>query len=171
MKSIVYGMLCCVTLVMGLSTLGCSPYWYREHHNVKVADSRFNRLQITCQFDEDKPRVNCEINGNGNITLVEGHSTSVSDQFSINQAGTYGDVKKYTVNIPPAEVQIHLQTLVDAGLFDLEEADEDQPLFPRILLAGRVNGIKVDKFTFKEELIMEVRSLLFEYKVRGGASF
>ena len=53
-----------ITLFLFAFTMnGCSPYWYREHHNVHVADSKFNRLQITLQLAEDKPRINCEING------------------------------------------------------------------------------------------------------------
>ncbi len=160
-----------ITLFLFAFTMnGCSPYWYREHHNVHVADSKFNRLQITLQLAEDKPRINCEINGNGNITYIEGMSAAVSDQFSIDETSTYGDIKKYTLHLPPSEIKYHLQILVDAGLFDLEEATEDTPLFPRVLLAGRVNGIKVDKFTFKEDLIMEVRSLLFDYKIRTTTS-
>jgi hypothetical protein len=157
-------------LMLGALTFlsACSPYWYREHKGHVVTPSNFNRLTISFQRAPDKLRTRCDIDGNGQVVLVEGHAAVVTDQFNTNDPSTYGKIKKYSCVLPQATITNNLQTLVDAGLLKIEEPDEDAPAFPRVLISGRVNGIKVEKFTFHEDLITEIQILLMDYKLRGG---
>lgn len=150
---------------------GCSPYWYREHDGHIVKPSDFNRLTISYQRAPDKPRMRCEMDGNGQVVLVEGNATAVTDQFDVSETSTYGDVKKYSCMFPKKVINEHFQQLVNAGLLKHEEPDEGESIFPRVLISGRVNGIKVEKFTFHDDLITEIRILLMDYKLRGGYSY
>ncbi|MDO4528683.1 MAG: hypothetical protein Q4C03_07885 [bacterium] len=156
-----------LTLLTLVST-GCSPYWYREHEGHQVSSSFANRLTISYQRAPDKPRVRCDIDGNGQVVLVEGNAAAVTDQFDISMDSTYGDVKKYSCMLSPKTITDNIQTLVNAGLLLHEEPDDEDLAFPRVLVSGRVNGIKVEKFTFKEDLITEIRILIMEYKRCGG---
>lgn len=156
-----------LSLLIIIST-GCSPYWYREHDGHQVTQSFANRLTISYQRSPDKPRTRCDIDGNGNVVLVEGNATVVTDQFDTNETSTYGDVRKYSCMLPKETITRDFQNLVNAGLLKFEEPDDSTDVFPRVLISGRVNGIKVDKFTFKEDLITEIQILLMEYKRCGG---
>ncbi len=161
-------------LSLGLlfTTWGCAHDWYKQPEKFKVQPSRLNWVSIYYQASAKTPRIRCEMSDNGQkITILEGHSVTVGDDFNIGyQKSTFSDVKKYYYSMPPEMFQMTLQTLIDVGLMEREEPDEDTPLYPKVMIKANINHKRMDKFTFKQELIDEIRTLLFQYKMSGSLS-
>lgn len=150
---------------------GCSMYWYRSPEKFTVKNSRLNWVHIYYQAEEDAPRIRCEMTNNGQITILEGHSVTVGDDFNIEyHKKDFGDVRKYYYSMQPSMFDATLQLLVDSGLMTIEKPDEDAPLYPKVMIKANINHVKQDKFTFNEALISEIRTLLFQYKMSGTLS-
>ena len=148
---------------------GCSPYWYKHPEEFQVVDSRLSWLQIYYQAGPEAPRVRCDMRNEGQITILEGKSVTVGDDFNIDYAApSFGDVRKYYYQMDPTLFRQTLQLLVDTGLFKEEgEPDDDTPLYPKVLVRANINHKKVEKFTYDEALINEIRSQLFQFKMSG----
>ena len=57
---------------------------------------------------------------------------------------------------------------LDTGLFKEEGApDDDTPLYPKVLVRANINHKKIEKFTYDEALINEIRTQLFQFKMSG----
>lgn len=159
-------MLLVVVGLLGFSA--CSPYWYRKDQPFQVQNSRLNWVQIFYQANEKAPRVRCDMKDNGHVTVLEGHSVTVGDDFNIEyEKATFGDVRKYHYTMPADLFRMNLQMLVDNDLMKVEEASEDSPVYPKVMVRANINHHRVEKFTFNEELIAEIRTQLFQYKMSG----
>ena len=159
--------LCLFLLALGVGC-GCSAYWYRSPEKFTVKNSRLNWVQIYYQASEDAPRVRCDMTNNGQVTILEGRSVTVGDDFNIEyEKKDFGDVRKYYYSMRPEMFDMTLQLLVDSGLLVREKPDEDAPLYPKVLVKANINHVKQDKFTYNELLISEIRTLLFQYKMSG----
>ena len=152
-----------------LACAGCSPYWYRAPEEFTVQESRLNWVQIYYQESPTAPRVRCDMRNEGQITVLEGMSVTVGDDFNIDYKDpSFGDVRKYHYQMDPALFRQTLQLLVDTGLFVIEgEPEDDTPLSPKILVRANVNHKKIEKFTYDEALQNEIRTQLFQYKMSG----
>lgn len=152
-----------------LALAGCSPYWYRAPEQFVVEESRLNWVQIYYQESPTAPRVRCDMRNDGQITILEGMSVTVGDDFNIDYRDpAFGDVRKYYYQMDPALFRQTLQLLVDTGLFVVEgEPEEDTPLYPKVMIKANVNHKKIDKFTYDEALQNEIRIQLFQYKMSG----
>lgn len=152
-----------------LALAGCSPYWYRAPEQFVVEESRLNWVQIYYQESPTAPRVRCDMRNDGQITILEGMSVTVGDDFNIDYRDpAFGDVRKYYYQMDPALFRQTLQLLVDTGLFVIEgEPEDDTPLYPKILVRANVNHKKIEKFTYDEALQNEIRTQLFQYKMSG----
>lgn len=160
-----------VGLLLLISNMGCSAYWYRSPDQFKVSNSRLNWVHIYYQENEKAPRVRCKMTDSGQIEVLEGHSVTVGDDFNIEyHKKEFGDVRKYYYSMGPAMFNETLQLLVDNGLLAFEETDEDDPIYPKVMIKANINHVKQDKFTHKEALIDEIRTLLFQYKMSGTLS-
>lgn len=157
-------------LALGVGS-GCSAYWYRSPEKFTVKNSRLNWVQIYYQASEDAPRVRCDMTNNGQVTILEGRSVTVGDDFNIEyEKKDFGDLRKYYYSMRPEMFDMTLQLLVDSGLLVREKPDEDAPLYPKVLVKANINHVKQDKFTYNELLISEIRTLLFQYKMSGQLS-
>lgn len=146
-------------------------YWYRSPEQFTVQSSRLNWVHIYYQANEKAPRVRCEMTNNGQITILEGHSVTVGDDFNIEyDKKNFGDVRKYYYSMPPEMFNATLQMLVDAGLLKIEKAEADSPMYPKVMIKANINHVKQDKFTFDETLISEIRTILFQFKMSGTLS-
>lgn len=164
-KRLFIALLALITLLFGG---GCSAYWYRSPEVFTVQNSRLNWVHIYYQENEKAPRVRCEMSDNGQITILEGHSVTVGDNFNIEyHKKEFGDVRKYYYSMPPEMFRMTLQVLVNAGLMTVEKAKKDDLMYPKVMIKANINHVKQDKFTFKEELISEIRTLLFQCKMSG----
>ena len=152
-----------------LALAGCSPYWYRAPEQFVVEESHLNWVQIYYQESPTAPRVRCDMRNDGQITILEGMSVTVGDDFNIDYRDpAFGDVRKYYYQMDPALFRQTLQLLVDTGLFVVEgEPEEDTPLYPKVMIKANVNHKKIDKFTYDEALQNEIRIQLFQYKMSG----
>ncbi len=150
-------------LLMGLTA--CSPYWYKLPETFIVQPSSLNYVQIYFQESEDAPRMRCDLRNNKAILRI-GHSVTVGDDFNIEyEARTFQDDRKHHYAMSAPFFTDALQALVDAGLFKPEEPDASTPLYPKVLLKANINHHTIDKFTFSEDLISEIRSQLFQYRM------
>lgn len=160
----------CMFLLL-LCGAGCSMYWYKSPEEFTVQDSRLNWVRIYYQASETAPRIRCDMTNNGHVTLLEGHSVTVGDDFNIEyHKKDFGDVRKYSCTLSPEMFNATLQVLVDAGMMKVEKLDDDAPLYPKVLIKANINHVVQDKFTCKEALIDEIRTLLFQYKMSGTLS-
>lgn len=151
-----------------LSVVACSPYWYEPATQFVVEDSRLNWVQIFYQSAENAPRVRCNYDNSGVITVLEGRSVTVGDDFNIEyEKATFGDVRKYTYTMQKTMFRESLQALVDAGLMKEEKPSEETPMYPKILVRANINHHKVEKFVFNEALAAEIRTQLFQFKMSG----
>ena len=152
-----------------LALAGCNPYWYKSADRFTVADSRLNRVQIFYQEAANAPRVRCDMANEGLITILEGMSVTVGDDFNIDYKDpAFGDIRKYTYQMDAELFRQTLQLLVDTGLYVYEgEPDGDTPIYPKVMIRATVNGKYFEKFTFDEALINEIRTQLFQYKMQG----
>lgn len=158
-----------VLLALALLPLAaCSPYWYKLPEKFTVQDSRLNWVQIFYQASESAPRVRCDMRDSGMITILEGKSVTVGDDFNIEYAKpNFGDVRKYYYKMDPEMFRQTLQLLVDAGLLKEEKIKEGDPVYPKVLVRGNVNHRVVEKFTVNPDLIAEIRTQLFQFKMSG----
>ena len=164
MKRLVLLLLCPLLLAMG----ACSPYWYEPNPQFVVQDSRLNWVQIIYQSAENAPRVRCNYDNSGVITVLEGRSVTVGDDFNIEyEKADFGDVRKYRYTMQKAMFRESLQALVDAGLMKEEKANEETPMYPKILVRANINHHKIEKFVFNETLAAEIRTQLFQFKMSG----
>ncbi len=147
----------------------CSPYWYKHPDEFVVQDSRLNWLQIYYQQSETAPRVRCDMRNNGQISILEGQSVTVGDDFNIEyDKPGFGDVRKYYYQMDPELFRQTLQLLTDTGLFVEEGApDDDTPIYPKVMVRANINHKKIEKFTFNPDLIAEIRTQLFQFKMAG----
>ena len=165
-----YSCLFLFLLILGVGN-GCSAYWYRSPEKFTVKNSRLNWVQIYYQASEDAPRVRCDMTNNGQVTILEGRSVTVGDDFNIEyEKKDFGDVRKYYYSMRPEMFDMTLQLVVDSGLLVREKPDADAPLYPKVLVKANINHVKQDKFTYNELLISEIRTLLFQYKMSGQLS-
>ena len=105
---------------------------------------------------------------NGQITILEGHSVTVGDDFNIEyHKKSFGDVRKYYYSMPPEMFNMTLQSLIDAGMMEREKLKEDDPMYPKVMIKANINHVKQQKFTVNERLINEIRTLLFQCKMSG----
>ncbi len=147
------------------AVLGCSPYWYKQPETFAVAPSGLNYVQIYFQSAEDAPRIRCDLRNNQAIVRV-GRSVTVGDDFNIEyEDRNFQDDRKIHYTMTPQYFTDALQALVDAGLFKDEKRPRDAPLYPKVLVKANVNHHVIDKFTFDEALIAEIRSQLFQYRM------
>lgn len=160
-----------LSLLFLCTGVGCSAYWYRLPEKFEVQNSRLNWVNIYYQADEDAPRIRCEMSDSGQIMILEGHSVTVGDDFNIEyHKRDFRDIRKYYYSMDPEMFRVTLQMLVDNGLLIREKLDEDSPVYPKVMIKANINHTTVDKFTVKEDLIAEIRSLLFQYKMSGTLS-
>lgn len=146
----------------------CSPYWYKKPDRFLVQNSRLNWAQIFYQASESAPRVRCDLRDNGLITILEGKSVTVGDDFNIEyDKPDFGDVRKYYYQMDPDFFRQTLQLLVDTGLMEEEEIEEGDPVYPKVLVRGNINHHVFQKFTVDPDLIAEIRSQLFQFKMSG----
>lgn len=148
-----------------LACAACSPYWYKQPEVFTVAPSGLNYVQIYYQAAEDAPRIRCDLR-NGQAIVRVGRSVTVGDDFNIEYEDRhFQDDRKihYTMSAPFFTAA--LQALVDVGLFKEEKPDKDAPIYPKVLVKANVNHHVIDKFTFDEALIAEIRSQLFQYRM------
>lgn len=151
-----------------LLAAGCSPYWYKDNKRFIVQESRLNWVEIYYQEAEDKPRIRCSMRDNGQITILEGHSVTVGDDFNIDyEHRNFGDVRKYHYTMDRRMFRETLQILVDLGLVKLEPPDENAPLYPKVMVNANIDGRTMKKFTTNEDLITEIRIQLFQFKMSG----
>ena len=157
-------------LALPLLTLlpACSPYWYRHDDAFVVQNSRLNWLQVYYQASEDAPRVRCDYKDNGSIIVLEGHSVTVGDDFNIEyDKAAFGDVRKYHYTLDPQMFREYLQVLVDCDLMKYEEPRDDTPIYPKVMVRANINHHRVEKFTFNPDLIAELRTQIFQFKLSG----
>lgn len=151
-----------------LFTTGCAAYWYKDNDGFVVRDSRLNWVEIYYQEAPDKPRIRCSMSDNGQITILEGHSVTVGDDFNIDyEDRNFGDVRKYHYTMDRHMFRETLQVLVDLGLVKLEAPDEDDPVYPKVMVNSNINGRTMKKFTTNKDLITEIRIQLFQFKMSG----
>lgn len=166
MKQLLFSFVLLLTLLF--SGWGCSPYWYRSPEKFAVASDRLNWVHIYYQEAENRPRIRCEMTNNGQITILEGHSVTVGDDFNIEyHKKSFGDVRKYYYSMPPEMFNMTLQSLIDAGMMEREKLKEDAPMYPKVMIKANINHVKQQKFTVNERLIDEIRTLLFQCKMSG----
>lgn len=157
-----------LALFAAIFTAGCSAYWYKDNARFIVQDSRLNWVEIYYQEAEDKPRVRCYMGDNGQVTILEGHSVTVGDDFNIDyEDRNFGDVRKYHYTMDRHMFRETLQILVDQGLVKLETPDEKAPLYPKVMVNSNINGRTMKKFTTNKDLITEIRIQLFQFKMSG----
>ncbi len=155
-------------LVSLLCWTGCNAYWYRGPEKFTVQNSNLNWVQIYYQATESAPRMRCDMRNGGKVTLLEGHSVTVGDDFNIDyEAATFGDVRKYYYSMSSDMYTGTLQLLVDAGLLEHTEPKEDDPIYPKVMIYANIDHNVIKKFTTDPELIAEIRSLLFRFKMGG----
>ena len=155
-------------LAAGLLAAGCSPYWYKHEDAFTVQPSRLNWVQIYYQAREDAPRMRCDYKNNGVIIVLEGHSVTVGDDFNIEyDKASFGDIRKYVYRTSPEVFRDYLQALVDQGLLVEEEAKEEDALYPKVMVRANIDHHRLNKFTFKEGLIDEIRAQLFQFRLSG----
>lgn len=146
----------------------CSPYWYKKPDRFVVQSSRLNWAQIFYQASENAPRVRCDLRDNGQITILEGKSVTVGDDFNIEyHKPDFGDVRKYYYQMDAEFFRETLQLLVDTGLMDEEEIGEEAPVYPKVMVRGNINHHVFEKFTVDPDLIAEIRAQLFQFKMQG----
>lgn len=146
----------------------CSPYWYRHDETFVVQNSRLNWLQVYYQASEDAPRIRCDYKDNGSIIVLEGHSVTVGDDFNIEyDKATFGDVRKYHYTLDPQTFREYLQMLVNCDLMKIEKPDDDTPVYPKVMVRANINHRRVEKFTFNPDLIAELRTQIFQFKLTG----
>jgi len=152
-----------------LACVACGPYWYRHPELFTVASSHLNYVQIYCQASENAPRQRCDLRDNGQVIFREGRSVSVGDDFNIEYKDRhFTDDRTTYFNMDLTLFNASLQALVDAGLFMEEEKPEDDtPVYPKILVKANINHHVIDKFTFHEPLVAEIRAQLFQYRMAG----
>lgn len=147
---------------------GCASDWYLKPEKFQVKNDRLNKVEIRYQATEESPRIRCEMKNNGYVQILEGHSVTVGDDFNIEyDKPTFGDVRKYTYSMDPEMFRDTLQLLVDAGLLERVEMDEDDPVYPKVLVRAMINGAWIEKFTADPKLIAEIRMLLTQFKRAG----
>ncbi len=147
---------------------GCASDWYMPPEKFTVEQSRLNWVQILYQAKEDAPRIRCDMRNDGIITVLEGHSVTVGDDFNIEyDKATFGDIRKYHYTMPPDLFRETLQVLVNAGLLERKPAEEEDPVYPKVLIKANINHRKIDKFTADPDLIAEIRTQLFQFKMSG----
>lgn len=154
--------------VLAALAVGCSPYWYKSPEKFTVRNTRFNKVEIRYQASEEAPRIRCEMKNNGYIQVLEGHSVTVGDDFNIEyDKPTFSDVRKYTYSMSPEMFRETLQVLVNAGLLEDNPADEDDPIYPKVLVCADINSSRIEKFTADPELIATIRMFLSQFKMSG----
>ncbi len=147
------------------TVLGCASDWYKLPDRFTVQSSSLNYVQIFFQESEDAPRIRCDLRNNQAIVRV-GRSVTVGDDFNIeHEHRDFQDDRKVHYSMTQAHFNDTLQTLIDLGLFNEESADEDSPVYPKVLLKANINHHVIDKFTFNELLIDEIRMQLFRYRM------
>ncbi len=147
---------------------GCSPDWYMHDEHFEVQNSNLNWVQIYYQATESSPRVRCDMRNGGQVVILEGKSVTVGDDFNIDYANpNFGDVRKYHYTMPADMYRDTLQHLVNVGLLERNEPKEDDPLYPKVLIYTNIDHNVTKKFTSDPELIAEIRSLLFRFKMAG----
>ncbi len=157
-----------IVLLPLLLLTGCASDWYMPAEKFQVERSRLNWVQILYQAQEDAPRIRCDMRNDGMITILEGRSVTVGDDFNIDyEKATFGDVRKYHYTMPPDLFRETLQVLVDSGLLERKTPDEDDPVYPKVLIKANINHHKIDKFTADPDLIAEIRTQLFQFKMSG----
>ena len=148
--------------------MACAPYWYKKPVYFTVQESRLNWVQIFYQADEKAPRVRCDLKNNGVVTVLEGHSVTVGDDFNIEyDKPAFGDVRKYHYTMSAKMFRDSLQVLVDVGLMKEEAPGEDTPVYPKVMVRANINHHRIEKFTFDTALIGEIRTQLFQFKMSG----
>ncbi len=162
------------TLLLLLATLplllltACSPDWYMHDEHIQVQASNLNWVQIYYQATETSPRIRCDMRNAGQIIVLEGKSVTVGDDFNIDTSDpNFGDVRKYHYTMPPDMFRDTLQHLVNVGLLERTEPKEDDPIYPKVMIYTNIDHTIVKKFTTDPELIAEIRSLLFRFKMSG----
>ncbi len=146
----------------------CSPYWYRHDDTFVVQDSRLNWVQVYYQASEDAPRIRCDYKDNGTIIVLEGHSVTVGDDFNIEyDKPEFSDVRKYHYTLERDMFREYLQVLVNCDLMKVEEPDDDTPIYPKVMVRANINHHRVEKFTFNPDLIAELRTQIFQFKLAG----
>lgn len=164
MKSLLFTLL----IAFLFAACGCSPYWYMDNEGFTVQESRLNWVEIYYQEAEDKPRIRCSMRDNGQITVLEGRSVTVGDDFNINyEDKNFGDVRKYQYTMDRRMFRETLQVLVDMGILKLEAPDEDAPLYPKVMVNSNINSRTMKKFTTNQDLITEIKIQLFQFKMSG----
>ncbi len=157
-----------VALFASLLCCGCATDWYLPEEKFVVQDSRLNWVQIFYQAKENAPRIRCDMTNNGVITVLEGHSVTVGDDFNIEyDKKHFGDVRKYHYTMPPEMFTETLQVLVNVGLLERDTPTEEDPVYPKVLVKANINHHKIDKFTANPELIAEIRTQIFQFKMSG----
>ena len=155
----------CLLLLPLLALCACSPYWYKLPETFTVQPSGLNYVQIYYQSAEDAPRIRCDLRNAQAIVRV-GRSVTVGDDFNIEYEDRhFQDDRKIHYSMTPQFFTDALQALVDAGLFKEEKPNKDSPIYPKVLVKANVNHHVIDKFTFDEALIEEIRSQLFQYRM------
>lgn len=155
-------------ILLSLFTTGCSAYWYKDNKRFIVQESRLNWVEIYYQEAADKPRIRCYMSDNGQVTILEGHSVTVGDDFNIDyEDKNFGDVRKYHYTMNRHMFRETLQLLVDQGLVKLETPNEDDPIYPKVMVNSNINGRTMKKFTTDKDLITEIRIQLFQFKMSG----
>ncbi len=147
---------------------GCNAYWYRSAEKFTVQESNMNWVQIYYQASESSPRMRCDMRNNGQIILLEGNSVTVGDDFNIDyKAANFGDVRKYHYTMPPEMYTDTLQALVNVGLLEHKTPEEGDPVYPKVMILANIDHTVMKRFTTNPELIAEIRSLLFRFKMAG----
>ncbi|MEG1479434.1 MAG: hypothetical protein RSD41_00285 [Kiritimatiellia bacterium] len=153
---------------------GCASDWYQSPERITVKDSGLNWVQIYYQATSQSPRIRCDLRDRGSVTVLEGKSVTVGDDFNIDyQNKDFQDVQKYQYQMSPDDFVTTLQALVNSNLLEREkntkedEAKLEKDEIAKVLVRANINHCRIDKFTFDRDLILEIEMQLFRYKRSG----
>jgi len=95
-----------------------------ENPYFTVEESGLNWLEINHVKKQGSLRVRVWVDGNGIVTVREGKSPLVGNDFATDvKDPKWADVREYRLNIPRENVVPIFQMLVDHGLFEKQDKD------------------------------------------------
>lgn len=132
---------------------------------ITVNDSPLNWVEIFYLREKDAPQIRLSMRGKGTVSIEQGRSKLVSDSFAHEyEAEEWLDRKTKTFTIPAQQQRETLQSLVNFGLLKIGEKPKGADLMKTsMLVKGNINGRKIDKYVFDDDLILQIEMLIALY--------
>jgi len=162
-KRVFFGAVLAAAAFCGCSNFIMSPYF-------TVKDSGLNWVSIRYYQMKTTPiqRVNVRIDGNGMVSVKEGASSLVSNDFAAKSGETsWGDIRATNLTLSPEEVLPIFQMLVDKGLFKDrikgKSTTTNEAIFASANIDGKACGSEDDIYGIDPDLADHLKMVVMMF--------